>query len=215
MVTINRKTGTLCGLAAAASYAALPVESREIQHYLIGIMGVTAPTIGYFFGRMNELAENAYTDLLTGAHSRRYFDKQIKTLISLSKRDNLPFGVIYVDVDGLKLINDQKGHKEGDRYIKEVADFLKYSTREHDSVCRIGGDEFVILLPNTTSYSLTNTRNRLVESIEEHNVLNSERQISVSIGCESSQTASPLEAIVESADKRMLLAKRQKHGLRI
>ena len=89
----------------------------------------------------------SYNDQLTGVHNRRYYEEQ---LISIDTEENLPLSLIMGDVNGLKLVNDSFGHLVGDELLKKVAIILKKACRTTDIITRIGGDEFVIILPNTS-----------------------------------------------------------------
>lgn len=119
-----------------------------------------------------------YNDQLTGLYNRRFYEEQ---LIVMDKEDNLPISLIMADVNGLKLTNDAFGHLEGDTLLKIVADTLKKECSEDEIVSRVGGDEFVILLPNT-EYSQAEEK---IISIKE--ALSNQRMkntvISVSLGC--------------------------------
>lgn len=88
----------------------------------------------------------SYHDSLTGLYNRRRFDEERK---ALDVPDNLPLSIIFVDLNGLKLTNDIFGHDAGDELIKQTAKILQQSCRGRDVLARIGGDEFVMLLPNT------------------------------------------------------------------
>ena len=89
----------------------------------------------------------SYQDVLTGLYNRAFFAEEC---IRLNTRRMLPISIIMGDVNGLKLTNDAFGHDEGDKLIKEVADILRSCCRNEDIIARIGGDEFSILLPQTT-----------------------------------------------------------------
>jgi len=88
----------------------------------------------------------SYHDQLTGVHNRRYFEEKLK---ALDEEMNLPITIVMADVNGLKLINDSFGHNAGDELLQRVAEVIKKGCRPQDEVSRIGGDEFVLLMPQT------------------------------------------------------------------
>jgi diguanylate cyclase (GGDEF)-like protein len=89
----------------------------------------------------------AYRDELTGLWNRRYFDERLAEEVSRARRDQVRLSVMVADVNDLKVVNDTLGHAAGDRLIRWVATFLKETLRAHDVCCRIGGDEFAVILP--------------------------------------------------------------------
>lgn len=88
----------------------------------------------------------SYHDKLTNVYNRAYFDEVIE---GLDRRSCYPFSIIVGDMNGLKVLNDHFGHKKGDELLQDMADICVKSCRERDVVCRIGGDEFAIICPNT------------------------------------------------------------------
>ncbi|MDD5264787.1 MAG: diguanylate cyclase [Candidatus Bipolaricaulis sp.] len=96
-----------------------------------------------------ELREQATRDPLTGVYNRRYFTEVIAQEVSRSRRHGRPIGFLMVDVNRFKQINDQLGHVAGDRVLKEVGALLQSAVRGEDFVIRYGGDEFLIVLPET------------------------------------------------------------------
>jgi diguanylate cyclase (GGDEF)-like protein len=95
-----------------------------------------------------KLEEVAQTDALTGVFNRYYFEKQFKEEISLSQRFGQPLSLILIDLNGLKELNDEEGHEAGDLFLKEAAGFFQNNISSVDSIYRVGGDEFIILLSN-------------------------------------------------------------------
>ena len=98
--------------------------------------------------KLKEIEYLSFHDYLTGLYNRRYLEDAIARL---DIERNLPFAIIVIDVNGLKRVNDTYGHEAGDQFIKTVADILKTSCRADDIIARTGGDEFVIILPNTSA----------------------------------------------------------------
>jgi diguanylate cyclase (GGDEF)-like protein/putative nucleotidyltransferase with HDIG domain len=82
----------------------------------------------------------------------------------LDSKRNIPFSIIVVDVNGLKLTNDAYGHSMGDKLLVKVAEILKKSCREDDIICRVGGDEFLVLLPGTNTIEAEEIKNRIIET---------------------------------------------------
>ena len=89
----------------------------------------------------------ARTDALTGLPNRRLFSEQLSTAISNAQRDGTRIGLLYIDLDGFKLVNDSLGHPIGDRLLCEVAARLQSRVRRSDTLSRLGGDEFAVILP--------------------------------------------------------------------
>ncbi|MGM0369364.1 MAG: PAS domain S-box protein [Bacillota bacterium] len=100
-----------------------------------------------------------YHDDLTGLHNRKFYKKK---LAEIDKNKKLPISIIIGDLNGLKITNDVFGHQVGDKLLKEVAQILKKSTREDDIIARWGGDEFGIILPQTSQKVV----NRIIERIK-------------------------------------------------
>ena len=97
------------------------------------------------------LAEQATRDPLTGLYNRRYFDETLADHIEAAKRYNRDLSLAILDLDRFKQINDACGHAAGDAALRRFADHLRSSARSADIVCRIGGDEFAVILPETSA----------------------------------------------------------------
>jgi len=114
---------------------------------------------------MDMLASQAQLDGLTGLHNRRYFDQRLAQEIAASQRYNKPVGLVLIDIDMFKQINDQHGHPRGDQVIKRFAELIQTACRETDTPCRYGGDEFAIILPETEKAKAQVLAGRLHEMI--------------------------------------------------
>ncbi|HMN39162.1 MAG TPA: PleD family two-component system response regulator [Hyphomicrobium sp.] len=99
--------------------------------------------------RLEETVEQSITDALTGLHNRRYMESHLKTLVTDSLRTGRALSMLIADIDHFKQVNDTHGHDAGDTVLREFAVRLKRNTRGIDLACRLGGEEFVIIMPDT------------------------------------------------------------------
>ena len=99
--------------------------------------------------RLQESVELAITDPLTGLHNRRYMEGHLKTLAAESRRNGRPLSILIADIDHFKSINDTHGHDSGDVVLKDFSERFRQNTRGIDLACRLGGEEFVIIMPDT------------------------------------------------------------------
>ena len=98
-------------------------------------------------GLYSDLVHRSEFDLLTDIHNRFSLDKQLEASIARAREDASIFGLIYIDLDEFKQVNDVYGHRVGDLYLQEVAGRMKRQLRTADLLARVGGDEFVVLVP--------------------------------------------------------------------
>ncbi|PMQ01731.1 MAG: hypothetical protein CBR30_04820 [Dictyoglomus sp. NZ13-RE01] len=165
--------------------------------------------------RMDEerLKDLIYTDELTGLYNRRGFYSFAERQLKLASRLNRTVLLIYIDIDNLKWINDNFGHKEGDLYIIDFANILKKTFRESDIIGRIGGDEFVVLCFDINPGAYEKIITRLYENISKYNTESKKPyQISFSIGFSLYNPEKPisLDELLNIADKRMYKEKKTK-----
>jgi diguanylate cyclase (GGDEF)-like protein/PAS domain S-box-containing protein len=140
-------------------------------------------------------------DALTGLYNRLYFVEEIRRL--KSGRSN-SVGIVMCDVDGLKMVNDNLGHSKGDELLKAAADVIAQAFRGSDAVARIGGDEFAVILPDTTQAVLEKACSRLRRIIAQYNEANPALFLSISVGAAvSSEENSDLGTVFHQADAAM------------
>lgn len=162
---------------------------------------------------MKALKRIATVDSLTGLNNRRSFIRYYEKESDRSKRTECKFSVMMIDIDGFKKINDNYGHKEGDRVLITVADFLREHLRAADIPCRYGGDEFAILLPDTILDDAEKLKIRLRLRLDDLNKKQS-IQIGLSIGVHESDGRS-LNEIMHVADMNMYKEKSRKSEMTI
>lgn len=121
----------------------------------------------------------SFHDVVTGLYNRAYFEER---MAQLEKEGHIPFGIVVCDVDGLKFVNDSFGHMRGDGLLAAAAETIRHSFREEDTVARIGGDEFAILLPDSTPATVQAACLRIRESVERYNQGKPELPLSISVG---------------------------------
>lgn len=156
------------------------------------------------------LANAALTDLLTGLPNRRAAMDQLQQAWSTADRSNQPLSVMVIDVDHFKQINDTYGHAAGDMVLREVAEVLRVSARRGDSVCRIGGEEFLVICPNTDIKSALQSAERLRTTLAAHRIVigQSPHHITISVGVASRHAkTADIDALVSLADQALYAAK--------
>lgn len=153
-------------------------------------------------GRKQKEAEIHYLscyDVLTGLYNRRCFEEN---LTKIDNPDNLPLAVIFADINGLKMTNDIFGHTAGDELIKKSSQILKQSCRESDFAARIGGDEFIILLPKTTGQTAGQVLDRIRSGFTDARVEAIKCSISLGLDLKQSPDQS-LDEIIANAENAM------------
>ena len=152
----------------------------------------------------------ATTDVLTGLHNRRYIMDVFDMLIDKAQKVKEPLGVIMLDIDHFKLINDKLGHHAGDVVLKNVAEILCNNARGHDEVGRIGGEEFLILCKNSDTQRTLDIAQRIREKIAT-TVINYEEgkttQVQISLGIYSSIPELSKEELLKTVDDALYVSK--------
>ena len=155
--------------------------------------------------RVEQLDRLAHEDTLISLPNRRGFLRELERLIDRAQRYGHAAAMLFVDLDGLKMINDSFGHRAGDEALIQVADILRRGVRRSDVVARIGGDEFGILLENATDEDAHETANRLVDQIcgSEFVHAGAALPLSVAIGVGMIDGEDSPEEVMARADEEM------------
>lgn len=233
--TDDRVNRNACRKIGLSSMIVVPLVYRND---VVGVLKVLSKNVGHFkeedikilelmsgliaaemFGAMkneeSELFHKATHDSLTGIPNRSLFYDRLRQRLSKAMRKEENFGIISLDMDGLKEINDNYGHRAGDAAIKEIAIRIKGSLRESDTVARLGGDEFGII---ASSVSDRNAIRTLIHQIDYEitKVFDFEGQkitLKASIGYALfSEDGIELEVLIEKADKSMYEMKKERKG---
>ncbi len=166
--------------------------------------------------RTLQLEDMATRDPMTNLYNRRYFHEVSETLLHISKREKKPFSILMIDIDRFKNINDTFGHLVGDKVIENLAETMTSLTRASDVVVRFGGEEFVILLPNTDekgAYELSVKLKEFVHNTEltydKHSDKTLQYTISVGVVCSTHDESITINELINSADIALYEAKEQ------
>jgi two-component system cell cycle response regulator len=157
--------------------------------------------------------EMAVTDGLTGLHNRRYLERHLTTLVQQATARDKPLSVLVLDIDHFKAINDGYGHAVGDEVLREFSRRLRKTVRGIDLACRMGGEEFVIAMPETDAALAIVVAERLRHRIatERFSIPDTGEsiEVTVSIGISSlHSTIDTPETLIKRADSAMYRAKK-------
>ena len=191
--------------------APLPVGRRdEIGDLVLGFNHLVAKlqekeaTLHHTMRRLDQLAG---TDALTGAWNRRHFDEVVERELERAKRYGHPIALMLLDLDLFKTVNDNYGHAEGDRVLQQVADCIRGALRKSDSLSRWGGEEFMILMPDTGLSSAADLAERVRANIAADGI-DRLGTVTASIGVAEFAAWESREQWMARADAAMYRAKR-------
>lgn len=164
----------------------------------------------------DELVLYATTDVMTGVFNRRFGLSLLEKHMSLARRTGNSLAICYVDIDNLKTINDQYGHEEGDTAILKIIDVLKTVVRESDIICRLGGDEFMVILPSTDSAGAEVIWQRVEDKIKQEKTswrLLGSLSASHGVAELTRESKTTTEELISLADSRMYMEKQARKHL--
>jgi diguanylate cyclase (GGDEF)-like protein len=158
-----------------------------------------------------KLFNYAVRDSHTGLYNRRFIINELENISRIARRSGRAFSIIIIDIDDFKQINDLYGHISGDEYLKNIAELFGQSLREQDMAGRIGGEEFLIILPETTIDGAFQLAIRIRKKVEDFviNYLNFKIRTTVSAGvCQFENTIKDVNELLDVADQALYEAKR-------
>ena len=199
------------------SYYAMKYENLWLEVVYPLIFSIVAFTFTYIIKYLiksrdfEQQYKLATTDGLTDLYNHRYFQEQLRMHIEHAKRYNSSFSLIIIDIDFFKKFNDNFGHQSGDAVLRQVAQTLKNNVRATDIVCRYGGEEMSIILPNTSKEEAYSTAQKICERVASKNFKlanGKETNVTISLGVSTFPfDGENAEILIESADKRLYDAK--------
>jgi diguanylate cyclase (GGDEF)-like protein/PAS domain S-box-containing protein len=203
-----RRDGHECAIEDSAT----PIHDRAGR--LVGAV-IVFRDVGAALETSRQMAHLAQHDPLTGLPNRLLLSDRLTEAIALARRHGKPLGVLFVDVDGFKTLNDAHGHAMGDLLLRATADRLKGMLRQSDTVCRNGGDEFVAVLSELerAEDALLVARKLLRGAAEPNRLDSTEISLTVSIGISLyPRHGVTADALIANADAAMYMAKRAGPG---
>lgn len=199
------------------AYYAMRFENLWLEIIYPLIFSIFGFTFSYIFKYIVKSRDFEYqyklatTDGLTDLFNHRYFQEQIRQYVNNCKRYNNEFSLIIIDIDFFKKFNDNFGHQSGDAVLRQVASTLKRNVRATDIVCRYGGEEMSIILPNTSEDEAFSTAQKICERVAQHKFKlanGKETNVTISLGVSTfPQDGNDAETIISQADKRLYDAK--------
>ena len=204
LLTLGHEETFWIGIAACCMYASCMITSVLLQRTFNGNL-----ELAYDLEQARIYAENmASTDVLTGLNNRRAFFDKAASLFAYCKRNQQPISALMLDIDHFKIINDTYGHAAGDVALRNLAQLLKTHLRDSDIPCRFGGEEFVVLLPNTNVLEAMEMANLLKIRMMESTIAladNNAQSLTASFGV--AEHGETVEDLLNNADKAMYCAK--------
>ncbi|HEV2769995.1 MAG TPA: GGDEF domain-containing protein, partial [Solirubrobacteraceae bacterium] len=196
-------------VSVARSGAPFTSADRELFQYLSSQASVSIENVGLH----ETVARESVTDELTGLNNRRRFDEVMEREVERARRFDGQLGLVMLDVDDFKVVNDTHGHQLGDTVLREVARVVRESSREIDEPARYGGEEFAVVLPGTDLAGAQRLAERIREGIEGVAVAqpngHGSLHVTASFGVASlPETTDDQQGLVADADAALLEAKR-------
>lgn len=183
----------------------------DTVHYWQMIAVVTTTVAIWSLLKVRTYEQRSLTDHLTGLHNRRWLCQYLDRLVRRATRSTKPVSILFVDLDRFKDINDSRGHLVGDRVLVRVAEIMQSCTRPTDGVFRYGGDEFIIVLPDTHLEDATLVAETLTKNLRDCSMMElalSRGFQTASVGVASTEESlKDAKSLIGIADERAYFSK--------
>jgi len=199
----------LLAKAVSLHWVAWELQDRLLDYvYLTSSTCVVFAIMGWILARREEkLIASALTDPLTGLANRRHMVQRIGEELARATRYRVPLSLLIIDVDWLKRINDHDGHAAGDQALRKIGEAIRGCCRVIDLAARYGGDEFMVLAPNTTATAGVDLGERIRSTVKK--LTDGKLTISVGVADLDDAPAAEVDALCIAADQALYWAKRQ------
>ena len=183
---------------------------RQLESNMSSIMS----EVELLRGELEQVKKESLMDALTGISNRKAFDAALENIVYAARQRTMPFCLLLIDIDYFKTFNDTYGHLVGDKVLRFVASTLKRCVKGNDTVARFGGEEFAIVLPNTSLIGAEAVSEQIRRAISESPLLDKDSgrqlgKITVSIGVSQFRRDELPNELVERVDQALYTAKRQ------
>ena len=209
---VGRKAGYFLSLAGTLAWLLAEMWGRDLHQFEFALLWndlmelllllLSALVVSSLKGALERENEMARTDQLTGISNRRHYLEIVTGEMQRNHRYKEPFTIAYLDIDKFKTINDAMGHAEGDKLLRQVATVIVAAIRVTDTVARIGGDEFALLLPKTDEESARTVAAKIRQQLK--NDVESRWPITFSMGLVTYlKSPKTIDEVIDRADRLM------------